>query len=77
MDQQQCKKELSVEALKSIDWNQCFLGHPIYEELKNLVGEDATRKIANLFNRASVYFPRPSETFPVVQASSKSKGAKR
>ncbi len=40
-----------------------FLGHQIYEELKNLVGEDATRKIANSFNRGSIYFPSPKENF--------------
>lgn len=39
-----------------------FLGHQIYEELKNLIGEEATRKIANRFSRESLYFPRPKET---------------
>jgi len=36
-----------------------FLGHQIYEELKNLIGEEATKKIANRFNGGSFYFPRP------------------
>jgi hypothetical protein len=32
-----------------------FLGHPIYEELKNLIGEEATRKIAELWQSASLF----------------------
>ena len=41
-----------------------FLGHQIYEELKNLIGEEATRKIANRFNGGRLYFPTPREISP-------------
>lgn len=39
-----------------------FLGHPIYEELKKLIGEEATRKIADRYGRASLYFPQPKKS---------------
>lgn len=39
-----------------------FLGHPIYEELKNLIGEEATRKIAERYGRGRLYLPRPKKT---------------
>lgn len=39
-----------------------FLGHPIYEELKNLIGEEATRKIAEHYGRARLYLPQPKKT---------------
>jgi len=46
-----------------------FLGHQIYEELKNLIGEEATRKIANRYSRERLYFPSPRETSPKEKCS--------
>jgi len=40
------------------------LGHPIYEEFKNLIGEDATRKIANRYGSERLYLPQPKKTTP-------------
>jgi hypothetical protein len=49
-----------------------FLGHPIYEEFKNLIGEEATKKIANRFNKGSLYFPAPRETSPAPESGDES-----
>ncbi len=36
-----------------------FLGHQIYEDLKNLIGAEATRTLAERFNRFHLYLPKP------------------